>query len=765
MSNDQPDSRESNSRDQNERDAGNTKPDESQLNTTDAAASTDEVVRRLDNSNIDAPRVHMPLNDHVGHQVGRYAIKSLIGSGGHGVVYHAHDTELDREVALKIPRPEVLLDEDRRRRFVTEAKTAAMLDHPAIVKVYEAELSGATPYIASAYWPGDSLATWMDNNQGQQDGKDIAAFIEQLAQAVHYAHQNGVVHRDLKPSNVLLAQTETGSPSTLSGFQPRLTDFGLALLADSQLEDTKSSMMVGTPLYMSPEQASDRREEIGPAADIFSLGAILYHVLTGAPPFAAETYIGVISRIREGTIDRINSTNQNVDQDLETICMKCLQREPSDRYASADDLANDLRCYLSDSPIAARPPRAWELFTRWSCRQLRVSEATVAVILISIVRLVYSFLGLAMVRFAAGMDATNAEINDGMKAHLFVTAPTELWLIWAAHRNLNRKLSSPLYLATLIVMLIFCMATFLIAMQVIPAPLWYQRAPGARVTVFSIISLLFATQIACWYVADWNRVNSRKQTSWLHIAKRSILGLAAVTLTGAILFSYLLPVAPPQFAGPAQSRQFDGLDDHIAVRSVGFAESQPFTLEAWIRASDSRKSVIASYGPVSLGTVTTADGNRLRINIAHSRDGMYVLDTTDEFDNDEWTHLAVTFDRDSIYCFINGKPQTYNVASYEWDENDDESKRELESLPRPLPLKDIWPDSTMLVGCNKATGPNAYFFSGQVGEVRLTRSAFYRREFTPSENLSVGPYTEFLFRLNEKEVIDATGDFIAKSHR
>ncbi|QDT11545.1 protein kinase domain-containing protein [Planctomycetes bacterium K23_9] len=748
------------------------RPKSSETDPTDEPTTVEEASDRLaDAWSCDSLQI-TAAPDFVGKQIGRYSIKRIVGSGGHGVVYLAHDQTLDRDVALKIPRPEVLLNDDRRRRFDDEARTAARLDHPAIVKVYEAELTGAIPYIASAFCTGTSLARWIGEQGKQCDCLDSAFFMNQLALAVQYAHEQGVVHRDLKPGNVLLATNEEGdfAKDSLRSFEPRLTDFGLARLAENCVEDTRSSLVVGTPLYMSPEQASDQRTDVGPASDIFSLGAILYHLLTGAPPFEAETYFAVLTRVREGKATPIADIRPDVDRDLATICMKCLQNDPRDRYASCKDLADDLHRYANGESILARPLNAWQSVLRWSRQKARIGEATGAMILISITRAVFGLISLGMIHFASGFSLTDTELSEVLLAHAMITAPTEAWLIWVSRMNYKRKLPNYLYWITWVFILAWGLTVLLIGAGVIQAPLWYQRSPGARAMVFSIIGMLFAAQAVCWYVADWNRTqefaNQRRHQVGASWGKLSSLAAAVVIFSATLIYKYAAPTAK-HFDGPTNAISLDGKNDCLTIQSVGFGESEPFTLEAWVRADDSRKAIVVQHGPVAIGTVATSNGNRFHMELAQPNDEILLLDTVANFKNGQWVHLAITYDQSSLVCFINGEPQTIDISIYEDTESG--SVRHEDSLPTPLKLRDIWPGAMTFIGSNHdSTQPTGYFFAGQIGEVRLSRSVFYREPFVPSPTLSKNKDTAFLFHLNnqnDSHFIDETGQFIAEVER
>ena len=223
---------------------------------------------------------------------GRFEVLRELGRGGYGVVYLARDPVLGREVALKVPRPEMLVTAEARRRFMREAHAAAVLDHPNIVPVHEAGELGSVAYIVSAYCDGPSLSDWLKARHQPVPARAAARLIATLAHAVQHAHERGILHRDLKPGNILLhsAAASVSAHDDLSGLVPRVTDFGLAKFTGDDDEDmTHSGATIGSPPYMAPEQAAGRLRDMGPATDVYALGATLYEVLTGRAPFRGET--------------------------------------------------------------------------------------------------------------------------------------------------------------------------------------------------------------------------------------------------------------------------------------------------------------------------------------------------------------------------------------------------------------------------------------------------------------------------------------------
>ena len=284
-----------------------------------------------------------------------YELLDEIGRGGMGVVFKARHIRLGRIVALKMILGGALARPDDLQRFETEAAAAAHLQHPNIVGLYEVGAHDNQPYFSMEYISGTSLSE--RTALGPLPGRRAAVYLEATARAVHYAHGRGVIHRDLKPGNVLLDEHD----------QPKVTDFGLAKLITTDSGQTRTGAVLGTPSYMSPEQAAGRKD-LGPAADIYSLGAILYELLTGKPPFAGATPLATINLVAEQEPLSPRLLNPAVDLDLETICLKCLEKDPRRRFASAGELADDLRRYLDGEPITARRLGPFGRVVKW-CRR------------------------------------------------------------------------------------------------------------------------------------------------------------------------------------------------------------------------------------------------------------------------------------------------------------------------------------------------------------------------------------------------------------
>lgn len=353
------------------------RPDRTDDDDAADGPTTAEVVRRLENLWArQRPAAPPPLPSPVGHRVGKYVIRRVIGRGAFGIVYQAHDDQLQRDVALKLPRPEVVLDREKLVRFEREATTAAALDHPSILPVYEADLCGPTPFIASAYCTGPDLRRWLSGRESPVPSEQAAAFVAQLADAVQYAHDHGVLHRDLKPGNILLEPSGADPVGEeLADFSPRLTDFGLAKLVEDNIFDTRSSLLVGTPLYMAPEQLSSDSADTTAATDVYALGVLLFELLTLRTPFEGKSYVDVLDRLRSQPPRSPRDISPNVPRDLETICQKCLAKDIEDRYQSACEVHEELDRYSNGQPVRARPVTWWDRLARWRRQPERIASA------------------------------------------------------------------------------------------------------------------------------------------------------------------------------------------------------------------------------------------------------------------------------------------------------------------------------------------------------------------------------------------------------
>ncbi len=342
-----------------------------------------------------------PLPPGTPNKLGRFEIRTQLGTGAFGVVYRAHDPTLDREVALKVPHAGTLNTEKRKQRFLREAKSAAQLRHPNIVPIFEAGVDGDTYYIAAAFIEGQTLEAAID--EGRFDFDRSVQIVRDLAGALNYAHSRGIVHRDVKPANIML--DEKGDPL--------LMDFGLARLEDSsgsseeetepqpvvgrppvrqpgtpaRSDLTRDGAVMGTPSYMPPEQAAGLQDKISPASDQYSLGVVLYELLCGQTPFHGPPSL-IISLVLNQEPPSPRVENSAIPVDLEAICLKAIAKDAAGRYTNCDELSDDLHRYQEGEPVHARQIGRTERFVRWCKRNPVVaglSAAVAAVLLVGIV--------------------------------------------------------------------------------------------------------------------------------------------------------------------------------------------------------------------------------------------------------------------------------------------------------------------------------------------------------------------------------------------
>jgi serine/threonine protein kinase/WD40 repeat protein/Flp pilus assembly protein TadD len=392
-----------------------------------------------------------------------YEILGELGRGGMGIVYRARQAGLNRSAAIKMILAGSYAMPEELARFRIEAEAVGRLQHPNIVAIYEVGEQNGRPFLCMEYVDGGSLAQQLTG--APQPTRAAAQLVETLARAMHYAHQQGIVHRDLKPANVLLQIADCrlqiqrqgdGADSqsatcNLQSAMPKITDFGLAkILAEGPGSQTKTGAILGTPSYMAPEQAASSMNDDGPspsrsvspAADIYALGAILYELLTGRPPFRAETPLGTLLQVT--TLEPVppSRLQPHLPRDLATICMKCLQRVPAKRYVSALQLADDIRRFLDGKPIQARPVGTVERLWRWSRRNPILATMTASVA--SLLLVIAIGASIAAVRFNEERNVATghwlrAEHAEQMAMQSAQDATDKLWLSLLAQAEAGRR--------------------------------------------------------------------------------------------------------------------------------------------------------------------------------------------------------------------------------------------------------------------------------------------------------------------------------------
>ena len=340
----------------------------------------------------ESPSSHPPVNKH-NEDFGDYELIEEIARGGMGVVYKARQVKANRIVALKMILSGKLAGHEEIKRFYTEAEAAANLDHPHIVPVFDVGEIDRQHYFSMGYIEGRSLKDRV--KRGPLSSRDAAELLKSIAEAIAYAHEMGVIHRDLKPANVLL---------DLDG-RPRVTDFGLARKVEGGSDLTASGQIMGTPAYMAPEQAAGKTDEVREAADVYALGAILYEMLTGRPPFQAKSTFDVLRQVQEQEPKPLHQLDSSIDRDVETICLKCLEKEQAQRYSSARALMEELGRFLQGQPIQARAITRTERLWRW-CKRNRVVASLGSLLVVTGVVIV------AVLIFAKGEFSNVAHQDD-----------------------------------------------------------------------------------------------------------------------------------------------------------------------------------------------------------------------------------------------------------------------------------------------------------------------------------------------------------------
>lgn len=432
-----------------------------------------------------------------GSMVGSFEIIQRVGNGGMGHVFYARDLRLSREVALKMPRLDVLGVPGLYRRFLNEAHTAAQLDHPALVSILETGAEGPFLFIASQWCRGGDLAAWLVKNPGPHPPGDVAAFVAKLAAAIAYCHREGILHLDLKPSNILLTD-EDAEKRDLASLNFKVGDFGIARFFESEANDTTlSSLMLGTPQYMSPEQAIGDVESLSPQTDNFALGVITYELLCGTRPFEGKNAVEILKSISEMELIKFPSELQ-IPRDLQTICLHCLEKRPDDRYDSTQRLIDDLNCFLTNRPISVRRVSNARKLWLWMLRPARMTYAGIVAVAVQ-----GAFLAMMvgpLVSPSLGIESPasmglNQWLQDAIPLTLLVHLPT----FWNGIRTMKHRRYSVVIGTSFS---LFSAAFLLAVLWGVASPLSvYKDAPLAKFLAHFALAMVTLSQLTFYLVA------------------------------------------------------------------------------------------------------------------------------------------------------------------------------------------------------------------------------------------------------------------------
>jgi eukaryotic-like serine/threonine-protein kinase len=439
--------------------------------------------------------------------VSRFEIVRLVGSGGMGNVFLAVDPVLQRNVALKIPRLDLRNEPELRRRFLREARAMASLSHPNLVSILEIGEEGPTIFLVLEWCDGPNLGEWLARQEEPLTAEFVADLVALLAETLEQCHQQGVIHRDLKPSNILLEKSPVdNSEDDHFPYSPKLSDFGLARILEEGFEQTDSSLLMGTPQYMAPEQAECRHQDVGPQTDVYALGIILYQLLTGTLPFRETTAIRLLDQVRHEEPPSPTELRKDVPKSLQIICQKCINKRPEDRYQSAGEMAADLRRFCDGKAIVGRPIPSMTRLNRWLERPARLYNAGLMVIASN--SAIILWMALVFVQDASGgsllfeVSAFNTFIRAAIVGLLLHGVPIGLGVLM-----LRQRRWALLAMLPIAAMIWLWMTSILFG---VPAPFsGYEDRPILKGRIFLMLDVITLAQLVSLFIALRAKVGRR----------------------------------------------------------------------------------------------------------------------------------------------------------------------------------------------------------------------------------------------------------------
>ncbi len=445
------------------------------------------------------------LPQRIPEAVGRYKLLRFIGSGGFGLVFEAIDELLQRRVAIKLARSHISATDNLSKRFLNEARTVAQLQHEGIVSPLDADVVDDQPFIVYPLCPGPNLAEWLTSQSEPIHPRLAAKLMVALAEAVAFSHSKRVLHRDIKPANVLLFPDVDGDPAF--PFTPKLTDFGLAKSIQLDASATASSVLLGTPLYLAPEEINGC-PDVRASSDVYSLGVVLFELLIGRRPFESDNFFELARLIREAPVPNPKLLRPDLPAELAQLCLTCLHKLPEDRYPTANALAEDLKRFLSGQPIQANPISFRQHLTRFLDHPTRRSELRAMSLGVAVSLVIWSVIGLVLVdsRGEADLRFPDTAVNT-IALTLLVAVPLAIAAIGTG-RGQRRWMAFGIAITMA--------ATVVSLLSFTDRPLVYPEVygvnPVARTIVFTLLLIAFIG-LMLGYSLLWWRAGYRNKSS------------------------------------------------------------------------------------------------------------------------------------------------------------------------------------------------------------------------------------------------------------